>query len=302
MDRLDCDRMFVAVLDAGSFAAAARRLGTSSGQASKLVARLEAELGVQLLKRTTRALAPTDAGQGYYERMKGLLEEFDALDAAVRDASGAPAGRLRLTAPLSFGTLQLAPVLLDFARAYPEIQLDVSFSDRTVSLVDEGFDMAVRIGRPGDSSLIAKKLCEARIVMVAAPDYLAARGAPATPADLAGHDCVIDTNFRDPDAWRFERPGGVETVAVHGRLRFSNAEACLAAVEAGLGIARLPSFIAGPSIRAGRVAPVLAAEEGTPHAVHALYPPARHLAAKVRALVDFLARHYRGTPEWDRGW
>lgn len=300
MDRLDCDRMFVAVLDTGSFAAAARRLGASSGQASKLVSRLETQLGVQLLKRTTRALAPTEAGQAYYERMKALLEEFDALDAAVRNASAVPAGRVRLTAPLSFGTLQLAPVLLDFALAFPEIELDVAFSDRAVSLVDEGFDLAVRIGRPGDSSLIARKLCDARIVLVAAPDYLARRGSPTEPGALAGHDCIIDTNFADPLAWRFEEPA--QTVAVRGRLRFSNAEACLAAVEAGLGIARLPSFIAGPSIRAGRVTRLLAGTEGPPRAIHALYPPGRHLAARVRALVDFLARHYRGTPDWDSGW
>src|SRR5689334_7251999 len=130
MDRLDCERMFVAVLDTGSFSAAAQRLGTSSGQASKLVSRLEADLGVQLIKRTTRALSPTEVGYAYYERMKGLLQDFDALEAAVRNASGAPTGRIRLTAPLSFGTLRLTPVLLQFAQSFPDIQIDVSFSDR----------------------------------------------------------------------------------------------------------------------------------------------------------------------------
>jgi len=304
MDRLDCDRMFVAVLEAGSFAGGALRLGTSSGQASKLVSKLEADLGVQLLKRTTRALSPTEVGQAYYERIKVLMEEFDALDASVRNASGAPSGRLRLTAPMSFGTVQLVPVLLDFARAFPEIQLDVSFSDRVVNLVEEGFDVAVRIGKPADSSLIARKLCDARIVVVAAPDYLARAGTPQRPEDLAGHECIIDANFRDPLNWRFggERPGETSTVTVAGRVRFSNGEACLKAAEAGLGIARMPSFIAGLHLREGRVVRLLADREEPALAVYALYPPARHLALRVRALVDFLATCYRGQPEWDRGW
>lgn len=304
MDRLDCDRMFVAVLEAGSFAGGAQRLGTSPGQASKLVSKLEADLGVQLLKRTTRALSPTEVGQAYYERIRVLMEEFDALDASVRNASGAPAGRLRLTAPMSFGTVQLVPVLLDFARAFPEIQLDVSFSDRVVNLVEEGFDVAVRIGKPADSSLIARKLCDARIIVVAAPDYLARAGTPQRPEDLAAHACIIDANFRDSLNWRFggERPGETSTVTVAGRLRFSNGEACLKAAEAGLGIARMPSFIAGQHLREGRVVRLLVDREEPALAVYALYPPARHLALRVRALVDFLAACYRGQPEWDRGW
>ena len=304
MERLDCDRMFVAVLDGGSFASAAQRLGTSSGQASKLVSRLEAELGVQLIKRTTRALAPTEVGLAYYERIKPLLDEFDALDASVRNASGAPAGRLRLTAPMSFGTLQLTPALLDFARAFPDIQLDVSFSDRVVNLVDEGFDAAIRIGTPGDSSLIARRLCDMRLVLVAADGYLERRGVPAEPGDLVAHDCILDTNLRDLPNWPFRLPGQAApvTVAVAGRLRFSSGEACLAAAEAGLGIAYLPSFIAGPSLRAGTVRRLLADLEGPPHGLYALYPPSRHLALKVRVLVDFLATCYRGAPIWDQGW
>lgn len=298
MDRIDCDRMFVAVLESGSFAAAARRLGTSSGQASKLVANLEAELGVQLIKRTTRALAPTEVGQAYFERMKGILEEFDALEASVRNASGAPAGRIRLAAPLSFGTTQLMPRLLDFARAFPDIQLDVGFTDRTVNLIDEGYDMAVRIGAPGDGSLIARKLCTARVVTVAAPAYLDRNGTPETPDDLTGHACIIDTNFRDPNHWQLAG----RTVAVNGRFRFSNGEACLMAAEAGLGIARIPSFIAGESLRSGRLRPILRDDTEDAHTIHAVYPAARHLAVKVRTLVDYLAGCFRGEPEWDRGW
>ncbi|MBS7541921.1 LysR family transcriptional regulator [Ancylobacter oerskovii] len=303
MQRLDCDRMLVAVLDLGSFAAAARRLGTSSGQASKLVSRLEADLGVQLIRRSTRALAPTEAGAAYYQRIKALLEEFEALDAAVRNASATPAGTLRLTAPMSFGSIQLTPALLDFARAYPQIRLDVGFTDRVVDLVEEGYDAAVRIGTPGDSSLVARKLCDARVVLVAAAAYLAARGEPGRPQDLTGHECLVDTNFRDPLNWRFRSPAGeVVDVPISGRLRFSSGEACLAAAAAGLGIANVPSFIAGASLRAGHVRRLLPECEAPPHGLFAVYPPGRHLAAKVRVLVDFLVARFRGRPAWDRGW
>lgn len=300
MDRLDCDRMLIAVLDSGSFAGAARRLGVSPGQASKLVSRLEADLGVQLIKRTTRALSPTEVGQAYYERVRLLIEEFDTLDASVRNASGAPAGRLRLTAPLSFGKIQLMPLLLAFAEAFPDIQLDVNLSDRVMNLVDEGFDMAVRVGKPSDSSLIARKLCDARIDVVAAPAYLERHGEPTRPEQLAAHECIVDDNFRDPLNWRFRtvRPKGDVTVTVAGRLRFSNGEACLAAAEAGFGIARVPSFIAAASLREGRVRRIMRDSDDAPLGIYALYPPARHLALKVRTLVDFLANGFRADSAW----
>jgi DNA-binding transcriptional LysR family regulator len=278
-------------------------LRTSSGQASKLVSKLEADLGVQLIKRTTRALSATEIGRAYYERMKGLLEEFDALDASVHNASGAPAGRLRLSAPLTFGTKQLASRLTAFAGKFPQIHLDVSFSDRIVNLIDEGFDAAIRIGKPADSSLIARRLCDVRFVTAAAPAYLAANGTPLTPDDITHHDCIIDSNFRDPSNWRFRTaPESVVTVPVTGRLRFSNAEACLIAAEAGFGLARLPSFLAGEHFRAGTLHPLLCDMEDDPLGLYALYPPGRHLAAKVRALVDFLAAEYHGGPSWDLGW
>lgn len=302
MNRLDCDRMFVAVMEAGSFAGAAQRLGTSSGQASKLVSRLEAELGVRLINRTTRAIAPTEAGRAYFERLRPLLEEFDALDLAIRDGAGAPSGRLRLTAPLTFGALELTPALNEFACRYPEIALDVEFSDRIVRLVDEGFDIAVRVGRPEDSSLVSRKLCDMRLVAVAAPSYLDRKGEPAAPEDLAEHDCVIDANFRDPNRWGFGGGEGERLVSVRGRVRYSNAEACLSAAEAGLGIAYVPAFVAGEALRQGRVKRVLAAFEAKPFGVYALYPHSRHLAGKVRALVEHLVARYRGAPAWEEGW
>jgi DNA-binding transcriptional LysR family regulator len=302
MDRLDCDRMFVAVLETGSFAAAASRLGTSSGQASKLVARLEAELGVRLLNRTTRAVAATEAGQAYLGRIRPLLDEYESLDLAVKNISQAPRGRLRITAPLSFGTIDLAPRLAAFARDYSEIALDVAFTDRLVNLFDEGFDLAIRIGRPQDSSLISRTLCTMRLVLVASDGYLAVHGTPGTPGELAGHECIIDTNFREPERWTFGPPHAPEHVPVAGRLRFSNGEACLAAAEAGLGLAYLPAFVAGPAIAAGRVRLVLADHEAPALTLAAVCPHSRHLAAKVRVLVDFLAGEFRGTPRWQRGW
>ncbi|WP_317215915.1 LysR family transcriptional regulator [Gluconobacter sp. GP1] len=304
MDRLTLDRLFVAVLETGSFVAASGRMGVSSGQASKMLSRLEADLGVQLIKRTTRALSPTEIGQVYYERIKILLEERDALDASIRQTSGAPSGRLRITAPMSFGAVQLVPALLAFAEHYPGISLDVSFSDRLADLVEDGFDIAVRIGRLSDSSLIVRRLCDARIVTVTSPDYIATHGTPQRPEDLSQQTCIIDTNFRTPNTWTFRDvvSGQAIQVPVNGRLAFSNGEACLTAAERGLGIACLPSFIAGSKMREGKLLPLLRNFEPPALGIHALYPPARHLAAKVRALSDFLSDYFKGQPEWDEGW
>lgn len=302
MQRLECERMFVAVMEEGSFAGAARRLGTSSGQASKLVSRLEADLGVRLLNRTTRALSPTELGRAYYERIRVLLDELDSLELAVRSSAGTASGRLRLTAPVSFGNTQLAPALVAFASRYPAISLEVSFSDRVVNLVDEGFDMALRIGQQGDASLVVRKLCESRIVVVASAAYLARRGRPERPEQLTGHDCIVDTNFRSRDAWHFREGGEPLSVTVASRLFLSSADACISAAEAGLGITQVPSFAAGAHIREGRLVPLLTAYEVAPIPIQTIYPPGKHLAAKVRVMVDFLAERFRAEPSWDQGW
>lgn len=290
MERLAAERMFVRVVETGSFAAAARRLGTSSGQASKLVARLEADLGVKLLNRTTRALSLTEAGQAYAERMRALLEGFDDLVTEVQNASAAPRGRIRLTAPLSFGTVRLAPVLARFARAYPEIALEVQFTDRIVNLVEEGFDAAVRVGRAMDGALVGRRLAGARMITVAAPAYLAARGTPETPHDLVGHDCILDMNNRDGAQWSYR--DGLR-VTVSGRLTFSNASACLSAVEEGLGIAVMPDFVATEALAAGRVREILADWSDMKLGIHVLWPGRRNLPRKLRVLVDFLAADLR---------
>lgn len=297
MDRLECDRIFVAVVETRSFTQAARQHGISPGQASKMVSRLEERLGVQLLARTTRAVAPSDAGRVYYERIRELIDEVEALDGSLRAAEGAVAGRLRLTAPETFGVTQLAPVLIAFSARHPQIQLDVRFSDSRVNLIDEGFDLAVRIGNPSDSTLIARRLCDAPIVTVAAPEHLEARGVPQTPGDLAGYECIIDTNFEEPLAWTYRVDGRPLLVGVRGRLRFSNAQACRAAAVEGLGVARLPGFVAVDALRQGRLHALLNAYAPPPLAVHALYPAGRAPSRRLRVLLDFLAAAFAARPD-----
>lgn len=290
--------MFVAVMETGSFVAAAAKLRSSSGQASKLVARLEQDLGVRLLNRTTRALAPTEVGQAYYQRIRAILDDLDALNAEVSARDAMPRGHLKLTAPLTFGTLQLVPALNDFAALYPQIDLEVMFTDRIVSLVEEGFDAAIRAGRGVDSSLIGRKLADMSTLLVASDAYLARHPAPGHPRGLKDHARILDTNFRDPTQWRFREAGQDFTVPLQGRLRYSNAEACLKAAEMGLGIANVPDFVGAASVAAGRVRHILQGYEADAGGIWAIYPPGRHLATKVRVLVDFLAARFRGGASW----
>lgn len=301
MDRIEELRVFNSVADARSFAKAARRLGISPAQASKLVARLEDRLGTRLLNRTTRDVSLTDTGRAYQARARALVDEFDALESSVRDTDG-PRGLLKLSVPISFGAVELGPALLDFATAYPTVGLDVSFSDRNVNLVDEGFDAVVRIGELADSPLVARRLAAVRVVTCASPGYLAADGVPQEPAELIARNLIIDLNRRDPFVWQFGRGEGSRHLPVDGRLRFSSAHACLAAVRAGFGIARIPAFVAADDLRAGRIVALMRDYEPDPVAVHAVYPHARHLAAKVRAFVDFLVRRFAGEPPWHQGW
>ena len=301
MDRLDEIRAFVAVAEARSFTQGARKLDVSGAQVSKLVARLENRLGARLLNRTTRDVSLTETGQAYLERSRDLLEEFDALEMSVRDQSG-PSGNLKVSAPVSFGKDQLTPALLDFASNCLAVSLDVHFSDRMVNLVEEGFDVAVRIGHLQDSSLVARRLAAVRMVTCASPAYLAGAGVPRTLEELGAHEAILDTNVRDATVWRFGRGAAVEDVRVHGRLRFNGADACVEAALRGFGILRTPAFAAAEELRAGRLEPILCNYEPEEIYVHAVYPHARHLAAKVRGFVDFLAQRYAGEPDWHKGW
>ena len=301
MDRLDEINAFAAVADARSFTQGARRLGVSAAQASKLVARLENRLGARLLNRTTRDVSLTDTGRAYLDRARELLDDFQALESSVSEQGG-PRGLLRVSVPVTFGGAELTPALLDFAADHPQVSLDVSPTDRMVNLVEEGFDVAVRIGQLGDSSLVARKLAAVRMVTCAAPDYLARAGTPEQLEALAHQEAIIDTNASDPFVWRFRTAGRPSEVRVQGRLRFSGASPCVAAAVAGFGVTRVPAFAAAEELRSGRLKALLCAYEPEMIHVHAVYPHARHLAPKVRAFVDFLAKRYAGEPEWHKGW
>jgi DNA-binding transcriptional LysR family regulator len=300
MDRIDELRVFIAVADLRGFAQAARRLGISPAQASKLIARLEDRLDTRLLNRTTRDVSLTDAGRAFQARARVLVEEFEQLERSAQETA-VPSGLLKLTAPVSFGA-QLESLLVDFARAYPKVGLEVSFTDRVVNLVNEGFDAAVRIGMLADSSLVARKLATVRAVTIASPDYLDARGTPRTPDELQHHDVIIDLNRIDPEVWIFGRGGKRVELRVSGRLRFANPYMCVAAARAGFGIACEPAFAAAEDLRNGSIVPLLKKYEPDPVAVYAVYPHARHLASKVRVFIDFLASRFASEPEWHQGW
>lgn len=303
MERLDCDRMFIAVMETGSFTAAAQRLSTSHGQASKLITRLEHELSVSLFSRSTRSLKATEVGLAYYERIRPLLAEYDALNDDVLNASKTPAGLLKVSAPVTFGTTQLTRHLITFARRYPDIELDVSFADRLVNVVNEGFDLTLRIGHLTDSNLIARKLCDIRIVLVASKTYLQQHGTPCHWNQLSEHHCIVDTNFRDPLAWPFiDKDRRQYLHPIQGRMKFSNAEVCLRAAAEGLGIARVPTFVAGEALQNGAVIPVLSQYEAPPLGLYAIYPPAKYLAKRSRAFIDFLAESFSGRPGWEDNW
>lgn len=279
--------------DASSFAAGARALLVTPAHVSKVVAQLEARLGARLLARTTRSVKLTDVGRAYAERVRGLADEFDAVEASVRDASARPAGVLRLSVPVVFGTTHMQALLLEFAALYPELGLEVSYADRAVNLVDEGFDAALRIGVLADSSLVAVRLGAVRLVVVGAPGYFAEHGAPDRPEALAEHHAILDLAFRDRSVWPFVRDGNRVEMRVTGRLSFGRADACVAAAVAGFGVAYAPEFAAEADIAAGRLRIVLAEFAPPPLPIHLVYPHARHLAAKVRVLVDFLKRRLR---------
>jgi DNA-binding transcriptional LysR family regulator len=289
---------FVRVVETGAFSRAAERMGMAKSIVSRRVARLEEQLGARLLTRSAQGAQPTDVGQAYFERASKVLAELEAAEEVVAEATTQIAGPIRLSAPLTFGVLYLAPALAEFAAAHPRVELDISFDDRVVDLIAGGFDLAVRIGALKDSALIARRIAPVRAVVLASPAYLAERGRPQRPRDLADHDLLYYGN----EAWRFRAPkGGWEATRGRVRMRADNGDMLRAAAEAGLGICRLPSFIAAPAIEKGTLEVLLRdypIEEGALHAVM----PSRATTARVRALVDFLAARFGPEPVWDPCW
>lgn len=302
MDRLSGMAVFVRVVEEESFSAAARLLGLSKSSVSKQVAALEDRLGARLLNRTTRRLALTDAGTAFFERAVRILADAEEAEAAVSRLSTAPRGVLRVNAPVSFGVQHLGPLLPAFMDANPELSVDLGLNDRFVDLVEEGFDVAVRIGRLPDSSLIARRLAPVRRLLVASPDYVAAHGAPQRPEDLRDHACLLYSYLLRGDTWPLTGPDGrTVEVLVTGRLRANNGDVLRSALLGGMGVAYTPSFLVGADLAEGRLVRVLPQWEDTTAAVYAVHPHARLLAPKVRAFVDFLADRFAGAPAWDAG-
>lgn len=298
MDSIETMRTFAAVIAAGSFTGGAARLGISTALASKYVSRLEDRLGARLINRTTRSLNITEVGHAYHQRCLQLLEDFDELEAAIRDEAGPPKGDLRISAPRTFGEMYLTCAVGDFLTENPSISVAMTLSERFVDIIDEGYDMAVRIGELPDSSLFARRIATTPIVSCAAPTYLEAHGRPKTPEQLAEFDCIIDTNLRRPDQWVFETDGARQSVRVNGRFRVNSALAARNAVVAGAGIAMVPLFAIAGDVHDGR-AEILLAEHAPPaFGIYTVYPHNRHLAGKVRAFVDFLVNRFSGDPAW----
>jgi len=277
---------FVAVVEAGSFTKAASRMGRSKAGVSRQVKSLEERLGAQLLHRTTRSLSLTDAGSTLYERAAVALADLRDAETSISDRQMKPQGKLRVSMPVAFGRYIAARPLLELIDQHPELELDLSFSDRYVDVVGEGFDLAVRIGDLADSSLIARRAGSTRRIVCASPDYLAGRPGISEPADLLGHDCLLYARQVAGTAWRFS---GGQTVNVRGRIRSDSGEALHVAAVHGMGVAWMPDFYIRDDIAAGRLVTLLDEFAAEPLGIWLVYPHRRHLSLKVRLAVDHLA-------------
>lgn len=291
-------KVFAAVVDTGSFAAAAERLDMSRAMTSKYVAHLEERLGTRLLQRTTRKLTLTESGAAYYERCVQILADISQAEEGAARQSEAPRGTLRLTVPVSFGILHMGPMLSDYMKQYPEVKIDLLMVDRRVDLIEEGLDLAVRIGSLPESGLIAKKLASDRIAICGAPDYFKRHGVPQKPADLAHHNCLTYSYAANGDDWKLTGPDGTYSVKVAGSLRATNGDMVKLAALGGVGVMRQPRFLVGEDLRAGRLVEVLREYQSGELGIYAVYPSRKHLSAKVRSFIDFLAAALALKSEW----
>ena len=300
MDKLTGMAVFARVIDAGSFTAAAAQLGMSKSAVSKAISALEDRLGARLLNRTTRRLALTEVGRAFYERCARIVAEAEEAERAVTHLQLTPRGTLRVNAPMSFGALHLGPALAVFLARYPELKVDLELSDRFVDLLEEGYDVAVRIAAAlPDSSLIARRITVDDAVICASPAYWQRHSRPRVPADLERHACVTYAYNPNPREWPFVAADGRPiNVRVDGPLHTNNGEATLHVALAGLAVVRLPRFICGPELAPGRLEAVLADAMPPPNGIFAIYPHNRHLSAKVRAFVDFLIERFGPGCDW----
>jgi DNA-binding transcriptional LysR family regulator len=300
MNDLSGIAVFAAVVEAGSFTKAGERLNLSKSAVSKQITKLEERLGAQLMNRTTRRLNLTEVGQAFYERCQRIVAEAEEAELAVTRLQVDPRGILRLSAPVSFALEHLGRALPDFMARYPDLKVDMECADRTVDLVEEGFDLAVRIGRLRDSSLIAKRVASIRRAVLASPDYWEAHGKPKHPDELAEHRCLTYAYMQTAQSWEFKDPesGKPFSVTVNScPMHANNGHVLAEAALAGQGVVFSPTFIRGQAIRDGLLEPALVEYEAEPIGIHAVYPPNRHLSAKVRAFIDFLAARFAGPEE-----
>jgi DNA-binding transcriptional LysR family regulator len=302
MDKLAAMHAFRRVVERGSFRAAARDLGRSNAAVSKQIGDLEAELGATLITRTTRRLALTEVGRAYFERCGRILDDLAEAESSVASLQAAPRGLLRINAPMSFGLLHLSPALPTYMHRCPEVRLDLVMNDRAVDLVEEGFDVALRVRTSlPDSSLIARRLAPVQRVLCAAPAYLDQHGYPERPEDLVRHRCLIYSLSDSQSEWTLTSlpEGELLTVTVQPHLAANSSIALREALLAGIGIALVPTFVVGPELADGRLARVLPGLQVPPHTMYALYPPSRYLSPKVRSFIDFLVERYGDDPYWD---
>ena len=292
--------VFVAVVENGGFSAAARTLGISKSAVSKRINHLEAHLGVRLLHRTTRKLSLTEAGERYFEHAAQALTAAGQAEDAVTELQGEPQGNLKISSPMSFGRLHVAPLIPKLLQRYPKLQIDLVMDDRKVDLVAGGFDVAIRAGNLPASTLIARKLAPLRQVLCASPDYIDRYDRPGTPAELSSHNCLLYSYSSDANEWTLIGEGGPETVTVSGSYQVNNSEALLEALREGIGIGRLPTFVAGPDLKTGRLVKLFESYSLPDFTLYAVFPERQYLPAKVRAFLDFAIEYIGGDqPYWD---
>ena len=301
MDRFQEMSSFVAVAEAGSFVRAADATGLSKAAISRHVAELEQRLGARLLHRTTRRLSLTDDGALFLARARETLAAVEEAEAEISSRSGEPSGHLRINAPLSFGVLQLAPLWGRFLARHPKVSLEVDLSDRVVDLVDEGYDLAVRITNLANSQLVSRRLATTRMVLCASPRYLREHGTPSQPAELARHATIFYSYWAGRDAWTFTTPdGNSESVRIRSRMHANNGDTCRAAALDGQGIVLQPDFIVGDDLRRGDLVELLPGYRALELGIHAVFPTRKHLPLRTRRLIDFLVEAF-AEPAWRRG-
>jgi DNA-binding transcriptional LysR family regulator len=292
--------LFAQVVKARSFSGAARRLEISKSRVSKAVARLEAALGVRLLQRSTRSLSLTEVGEVYFEHCDRMLDELAQAEETIGRLHLEPRGKLKFSAPVAFSTLHVAPALADFMQRYPELKVDMTISDRLVDLVEEGYDLALRIAPELSANLVAHRLAPIRRKICASPSYLAKFGVPDKPEDLEVHNCLDYTYMNAQGYWHLQSGEVDVSIPVSGSLRINDDEALSQAVLGGLGLALLPTFIVGSELQSGRLVEVLPGYVPVERFIYAVHMPNRHLPQKVRAFIDFLRERFGEEPYWDR--